>query len=100
MPGWDLWREQTSRWLTKEYMYNENRPCRNGEPHEDKTACKFDIKAKLGPVCGREGRDMYGYKTGQPCLYFKLNRIFGVENEYVAQLVASAIVLQLVALAA
>ena len=25
---------------------------------------------------------MYGYKAGQPCLYFKLNKIYGVENEH------------------
>jgi len=24
----------------------------------------------------------YGYQLGQPCIYLKLNRIYGVENTY------------------
>ncbi len=81
IPGWSLWAKQTSRWLTKSYEYNELKPCVGGRKHADGSACKFDVRRNLGSVCGQEGVHAYGYKIGQPCVYFKLNRIFGVENQ-------------------
>ena len=49
------------------------------DKYNDQTKCGeycFDLK-KLG-VCGREP---YGYKDGTPCVYLKLNRVYGIENE-------------------
>ncbi len=83
VPGTNLWRNQINEFLVQEYRGSTLRPCRNGQPHEDGSPCKFDIERQLGNCSIERGKENnYGYTTGQPCLYFKLNRILNVKNEH------------------
>lgn len=65
---------------TKEFIDNikvDGKDCNKDNPvsADKQGGCKFD-KALLGD-CGKDG---YGYAAGTPCMFLKLNKIFGVEN--------------------
>jgi sodium/potassium-transporting ATPase subunit beta len=77
--GWDTWKEQIDKFLGKDYKNHQLEECPPNQPLvPNAPACRFNL-AKLG-ACGTSV-DNYGYSLGKPCLYFKLNRIFGVTNE-------------------
>ena len=49
------------------------------DKYKDQTKCgEFCFKLEQLGVCGREP---YGYKDGTPCVYLKLNRVYGLKNE-------------------
>lgn len=83
--GYETWSDQIDEFLNRDYGHklNTTRTCKVGENNtRNDKACRFDI-AVLGQCSGREKPEdrHYGYDKGQPCLYFKLNRIYGVANE-------------------
>lgn len=58
--------------------------------HNNQKTCDFDSKPSKKQVCrldvdnfGECGRNnSYGYKSNSPCIFLKLNRIYGWEPEY------------------
>lgn len=87
VPGWGMWREQVNQFLVyydSAGTEGEGRDCKSQGKTGAGDACHFDIHRELG-VCGQTSvgnkTGNFGYDVGQPCLYFKLNRIYGVENE-------------------
>lgn len=80
IPGTALWKESINKFLSRNYHHHDGVPCLNGKPSEDpKKACKFSVSS-LGKCQNPD--TAFGYAEGKPCIYLKLNRIFGVPNEY------------------
>lgn len=74
--GWGQWAERLDEFL-KSYE-NKGKVCTESDRPEQGSgeACQFSL-ANLGP-CKTEG---HGYDVGKPCIFLKLNRIFGVSND-------------------
>lgn len=75
--GWGGWAQRSTEFLSK---YDDDRQtghkaCSAGDGATDTQACKFD-KPLLGPCASGN----HGYDEGKPCIFLKLNRIFGVTN--------------------
>jgi len=68
LSGWKGWSERTKKFLAK---YDDQETCKSSD-----TGC-FSL-AKLG-VCATAP---YGFDTGTPCVFLKLNKIYGNENEH------------------
>lgn len=51
--------------------------CKEGDGAESKTACQFNLDVLKD--CGKKGS--YGYDKGSPCVFLKLNKIYGLVNE-------------------
>ena len=66
--GWKGWADRTKEFLQK---YDDQETCKSSD-----TGC-FSL-AKLG-VCATAP---YGFDTGTPCVFLKLNKIYGNENEH------------------
>ena len=83
--NWQEWAERISSFLesytaAKNETKGKNCDADGIKATKDK-ACLFDIE-KLG-ACGKSN---YGYDQGKPCIFLKLNRIYGLENkEYNAE---------------
>ena len=82
IPGWKGWAERTTAFL-EEYKnataQNLGKQCEGaGEAGKaDKEhGCKFPL-SELG-ACGKGN---FGYDSGTPCIFLKLNRIYGLNNE-------------------
>jgi len=82
IPGWKGWAERTTAFL-EEYKnataQNLGKQCEGaGEAGKaDKEhGCKFPL-SELG-ACGKGN---FGYDAGTPCIFLKLNRIYGLNNE-------------------
>lgn len=82
VPGWGLWYNETRTFLNKYDPKGKARSegklkrCSPSNPSTADKACEFS-KAHLS-VCGR---DNFGYDQGKPCLFFKLNKIYGLVND-------------------
>lgn len=50
--------------------------CNSREPMAEGTSCKFDYNTHLGE-CAKKGNNSYGLKDGMPCIYVKMNKIYG-----------------------
>lgn len=66
--GWKGWAERSKKFLDK---YKDQETCKTSD-----TGC-FNT-AQLG-ACAAEP---YGFNTGKPCVFLKLNKIFGNTNEH------------------
>lgn len=91
IPGYEGWVNRTSKFL-EDYKIdvndNNGHDCSTKEGfdavYQDYTGrkfCTFEI-ADLKECSGSDDPH-YGYKTGNPCVILKLNRIFGLEHDYV-----------------
>jgi Sodium / potassium ATPase beta chain len=74
--GWGQWAERLEEFFST--YENKGKVCSITDRPEPGSgeACQFDL-ANLGP-CNTKG---HGYDVGQPCIFLKLNRIFGVNND-------------------
>lgn len=71
--GYGGWVSRTKSFLD---LYSaQGKSCAPGNGVSKTEFCNFDV-ASLGP-CGKDG---YGYADGKPCIYLKLNRIYGLDN--------------------
>ena len=79
IPGWKGWAERTSAFLEEYKNATAGKDCDGvdeaGKADEDH-GCKFPL-SELG-ACGRGN---FGYDAGTPCIFLKLNRIYGLNNE-------------------
>ena len=73
--GWQGWADRANEYLNK--LKTGGKACSVGDGATADEACKFD-KAVLG-VCKDTNA---GFDLGKPCLFLKLNKIYGVENEH------------------
>ena len=71
--GWGGWAERANKYLSE--LKTGDKVCSVGNAATADEACKFD-KAVLG-VCKDTNA---GFDLGKPCLFLKLNKIYGVEN--------------------
>lgn len=63
----------------KTYANADTRDC-SKEKVTAQNGCKFDV-TELKKHCQGTGKaDQFGYDKGEPCVFLKLNRIFGLEN--------------------
>lgn len=75
--GYGDWSARADEFLEKYRNKSEIlKACTADDPSNANTACEFDFTT-LGPC----GQPPYGYKDGKPCIFLKLNKIFGVQNE-------------------
>lgn len=89
VPHWNEWSERITDFLEEYTNENYTKPRRN-DCTEDKGAtkdtfdqngnkkfgaCNFDVK-QIKQKCGAN----YGYDEGKPCIFLKLNKIFGLVN--------------------
>ncbi len=82
VPGYETWTENMHRFLS--YYRTDGPKCKVGS-HRDPfklherqdEVCTFDT-SQLKP-CAKKN---YGYDKGQPCVLVKLNKLFGVQNDY------------------
>jgi len=71
--GWEGWAERANEYLNK--LKTGGKACSVGDGATADEACKFD-KAVLGKCKDTNA----GFDLGKPCLFLKLNKIYGVEN--------------------
>jgi sodium/potassium-transporting ATPase subunit beta len=74
LAGWGQWASRIEEFLAT--YKNEGKECSLANQPESGEACLFNL-AHIGP-CNASG---HGYDVGQPCIFLKLNRIFGVAND-------------------
>ena len=74
--GWGGWSERLEKFL--ENYTDKGKVCSETDKPESgsREACQFSLAA-LGP-CNTKG---HGYDVAQPCIFLKLNRIYGVSND-------------------
>lgn len=81
VPGWGMWKRNVNDFLglydpSGMHRREDNlKTCSPSNPSTDEQACIFN-KAVLQDCA----RNNFGYDRGQPCLYFKLNKIYGLVN--------------------
>lgn len=76
--GWKGWAARSDEFLKVYSNTTALKDCTAENPSNEKEACKFDL-ATLGP-CGQDG---HGYDQGKPCIFLKLNRIYGLQNTFI-----------------
>lgn len=80
MPGYGGWVDRANQFL-KPYRPENKKSnlvkCGPNAPAPEGKVCDFDIST-LGPCATGN----LGYDTGSPCIYLKLNRIFGLQNTF------------------
>lgn len=78
--GWGGWAQRSNQFL-KDYKLKDTtggKTCSNTDKAKGaEDFCLFDVDTYLGP-CAKENS---GYNTGEPCVFLKLNKIYGVLNE-------------------
>lgn len=77
--GWMGWVERSEKFLEDYNNATRNeglKACKVKDGTTKKQACMVDVTT-LGPC----GSGNYGYDAGKPCIFLKLNRIFGLVNE-------------------
>lgn len=74
VPGWGTWTSSIAQFLS--YYDFSGRNCTKENARDAGDGCNFDPR-QLRHCADPD----YGYSRGQPCIYLKLNRLFGVENE-------------------
>jgi len=74
--GWKGWASRVEAFL-KTYENKTGKACdESNKPGKDET-CNFQIS-----TLGSCGEFPYGYSEGKPCIFLKLNRIYGMDNDY------------------
>jgi len=74
IPGYAQWVERINTFLEeKGYQTTPSR--------EEPDVTRKRELANLGPCSGEQDPD-FGYSTGKPCIFLKLNRIYGLEPTY------------------
>ena len=73
--GWEGWAERANTYLSE--LKTGGKACSVGNGATAGEACKFD-KAVLGDCKNTNA----GFDQGKPCLFLKLNKIYGVENDH------------------
>jgi len=78
VPHGDEWKGRIEEFLKAyEDSSASRKDCNAGDKAEPTKACNFAID-KIKEVCGAD----FGYgKTGTPCIFLKLNKIYGLTNE-------------------
>lgn len=74
--GWGGWAERASAFIETYTSSEISKICSPSDPSTDDQACKFDTSL-LGPCASGN----HGYDVGKPCVFLKLNKIYGVVNE-------------------
>jgi len=74
--GWGEWVERTTEFLST-YEKQKGKPCKDGEQNPDQV-CEFKL-SELG-AC-KPGKN-FGYDKAKPCVFLKLNKIFGLDHDY------------------
>ncbi|XP_040583160.1 sodium/potassium-transporting ATPase subunit beta [Lepeophtheirus salmonis] len=72
IPGYSEWALRSQRFLDS-YKPINSTVCKEGDGED--AICSFDVST-LGE-CAEEG---HGYSSGRPCIFLKLNRIYGLKN--------------------
>lgn len=76
VPNWQGWTERITKFLKDYKGGQEGKDCdAKGAKATKDLPCLFK-ETQLGDC----GRDNYGYDSGNPCIFLKLNRIYGLEN--------------------
>jgi len=75
--GWGEWVERTDDFF-KKYEKQTGIPCLDGDQNPDQV-CEFKPAAELGN-CVQSNN--YGYDKGKPCIFLKLNKIYGLDHDY------------------
>jgi len=78
LAGWKEWKERTDDFLETYRLGQKNNVDCGSDGPEEGQVCKFDVDVELG-ACAK---DNYGYDLGQPCIFLKLNKIYGLEHQY------------------
>jgi len=76
--GWGEWVERTKEFLKVYSKQEAAKPCKNGEKRADGEVCEFQL-AELGPC---KAANNFGYEKGKPCVFLKLNKIYGLDHDY------------------
>jgi len=76
IPGWNGWASRSKEFLNT--FKGTGETCTAGSKPAKGKVCKFDI-ATLGE-CGNVQTNL-GFDKGKPCIYLKLNKIYGLEND-------------------
>jgi sodium/potassium-transporting ATPase subunit beta len=74
--GWEEWATRTNEFLAKYRSNTAGVDCKNGEAGNDEF-CKFPLQELKG--CGQMP---FGYDQGKPCVYLKMNKIYGLTHSY------------------
>lgn len=74
LAGWGGWADRAKEFLDT-YAETNLTAC-EGAP-ADGEACKFDVS-----ILGDCAKDGHGYDVGKPCIFLKLNRIYGLTHDY------------------
>lgn len=73
--GWGGWAERVDEYLAS--IKSGGKACSKEDGATTTEACKFDVTAL--EECNKKGG---GFEEGVPCMYLKLNKIYGVENRH------------------
>jgi len=73
--GWGEWVDRSKDFL-KLYDNQKGKDCKDGSDNTGE-ACKFKL-SDLGPCA----KGNLGYDKGKPCVYLKLNKIYGLQHDY------------------
>ena len=86
--GWRGYQQRAADFLQQNYNNTLGIDCSNNNFQQEKwdkkeddkveSFCRFDPEAELGPC----GTGNMGYDEGKPCVFLKLNKIFGLNPEY------------------
>ncbi len=81
IPGYDTWAEKINEFL-ESYQTSKNGPCSPNTPGSPANPypCHFDTNVLKKCGGNKENSDYFGYRTGTPCVYLKLNKLMGVQN--------------------
>jgi len=79
IPGYTQWVDRTNMFL-EENGYQTTTVGSDGIKKVNRTDELKALKA-----CSGEEDDNFGYSTGQPCILLKLNKIYGLEPEYITE---------------
>jgi len=81
IPGYAQWVERTNMFL-EENGYQTTTMEKDWNGKDIKVVTRQQELTNLGPCSGEQDPD-FGYSTGQPCILLKLNKIYGLQPEYI-----------------
>jgi len=71
----NMWRDQVNDFLKPYQVQNETVPCSYTDKPDANKACQFRIPALTNCTVANS----YGFASGQPCIFLKMNKIYGWE---------------------
>ena len=82
VPGYETWTHNMNKFLKQRYSDDASKACSPGDDQDHfeqhgNEPCNFDTN-----LLGDCGKQPFGYNEGKPCIFLKLNRLYGVRNEH------------------